>query len=145
MAVNMPRMEENNINPYTVPGIVPAVLGIIIFTLALIMLFRSIKRSDFLPRLEKDQWRQLLKDGGTLRLLFTVIFCLVYSLLLIGHIPYILATFLFVFAFILSFDLKLDATGMAAKKIVVRAFIQALLTAAVVSSAFKYLFLVDLP
>lgn len=145
MALSMPRLEEKNINPYTAPGVVPGILGVIIFILALIMFVRTLRSSDFLPKIEKGNLKSLLKDAGTMRLSVSLALCLVYALILIGNIPYILATFVFVFAFILCFDLKFDAAQGSRKRIIIVALIEAVLTAAAVSAAFEYLFLVDLP
>jgi len=145
MAFNMPRLEEKNINPYTAPGVVPGILGVIIFILALIMFIRTLRGSDFLPKFKKGNMKSLLSDAGTMRLLVSLAICLIYALVLIGNIPYILATFIFVLAFILCFDLKYDAVEGSRKRIIVKALIQAVITSVAVSAAFEYLFLVDLP
>lgn len=145
MAFNMPRLEEKNINPYTAPGVVPGILGVIIFILALIMFIRTLRGSDFLPKFEKGNMKSLLSDPGTMRLLVSLAICLIYALVLIGNIPYMLATFIFVLAFILCFDLKYDAVEGSRKRIIVKALIQAVITSVAVSLAFEYLFLVDLP
>lgn len=145
MAVRMPRLEEKGINPYTAPGVVPGILGIIILLLSLIMFIRTVRHSDYLPKFQKGSVQDLLKDEGTVRLLVSLGFCLLYALVLLGRIPYILATFIFTLGFILSFDLKFDKEEGSKKRIIIFAFIQAIISAAVISAAFQYLFLVDLP
>ena len=40
----MDRLEQQHINPYTAPGLVPAALGIGIFVLGAILLVRSVRR-----------------------------------------------------------------------------------------------------
>ena len=145
MAVRMPRLEEKGINPYTAPGVVPGVLGVIILLLSLIMFIRTVRRSDFLPRIQKGHLKDLIKDEGTIRLGVSLALCLIYALVLVGHIPYFLATFLFTLGFILSFDLKFDKIEKSTKRIILIAVIQATISSAVISAAFQYLFLVDLP
>ncbi|QEN09672.1 tripartite tricarboxylate transporter TctB family protein [Oceanispirochaeta crateris] len=145
MAIKMPRLEEKGINPYTAPGVVPGILGVVILLLSLIMFVRTIRHSDFLPKIEKGNVKNLIKDEGTIRLMVSLALCLVYALVLVGNIPYVLATFLFVFGFILCFDMKFDKIEKSRKKIIIVAFIEAIISSAVISAAFQYLFLVDLP
>jgi hypothetical protein len=145
MAVRMPRLEEKGINPYTAPGVVPGILGVIILFLSLIMFIRTIRQADYLPRFQKGNVKALLKDEGTVRLLISLALCLLYALVLVGHIPYILATFLFTRGFILLFDLKFDKEEGSKRKIIIFAVIQAIISSAVISVTFQYLFLVDLP
>lgn len=145
MSVNMPRLEEKGINPYTAPGVVPGILGIIILFLSLIMFVRTLKHGDFLPRFSGNDLKSFFRTEGILRLSIALVLCLVYALGLVGHIPYILATFLFIFSFILCFDLKFDAVEGRKRRIILVALAEALITASVVSAAFQYLFLVDLP
>ncbi len=145
ISFTMPRLEEKGINPYTAPGVVPAILGIIILFLALVMFIRTIKQGDFLPVFSGGDLKSFILNGGTLRLTVALVLSLIYALGMVGRVPYPLATFLFIFAFILCFDLKFDAIPGSKKRIILVAFIEALITAAVVSTAFQYLFLVDLP
>lgn len=141
----MPRLEEKDINPYTAPGTVPGALGVILLVLALIMFVRTVRQGGFLPRFSAQGFKSLAKSEGILRLGVALLLCLVYALGLIGRLPYPLATFLFVFAFVLSFDLKFDAVEGGKRRIILTALLQAVITSCVISAAFQYLFLVDLP
>ena len=145
MSLNMPRLEEKGINPYTAPGVVPGILGFVILFLSVIMLIRTLRHGDFLPRFSGSDLKSFFMSEGILRLTVALSLSLVYALGLVGHIPYILATFLFVFSFILCFDLKFDAVKGSKKRIILVALVEAVITAVVVSAAFEYLFLVDLP
>ncbi len=145
MSLNMPRLEEKGINPYTAPGVVPGILGVIILFLSLIMFIRTLRHGDFLPRFTAGDLKSFFRSEGILRLSVALGLSLVYALVLVGHIPYILATFLFIFSFILCFDLKFDATEGSKKRIILVALAEAVITAVAVSAAFEYLFLVDLP
>jgi len=145
MSINMPRLEEKDINPYTAPGVVPAFLGVVITLMAFVLFIRTIVKKDFLPRFHKDSLQANFTDPANIRLLITTVLCLLYALVLIGRLPYVISTFLFILAFILLFELKYDSVKESAKKIILKATIQSVITTAAVASSFKYLFLVDLP
>ena len=46
---NMPRLEERSINPWTVPGLVPGLLGVIIAMLGVILAVRSVLAGGMRP------------------------------------------------------------------------------------------------
>ncbi|MQY77299.1 MAG: hypothetical protein GH155_06695, partial [Spirochaeta sp.] len=47
VALKMPRFEEHNVNPYSVPGILPTFLGAIITLLGIVLLIRSTRQGGF--------------------------------------------------------------------------------------------------
>jgi len=47
MSIEMPRLENRDINPLTVPGIVPGFLGVVIGIFSLILLERSIRHRGY--------------------------------------------------------------------------------------------------
>jgi putative tricarboxylic transport membrane protein len=138
----MPRLEERGIQPYTVPGLVPGLLGAILVILGVVLLLRSSREGG---------WR-LLGDGeGGARVAVIQRVALVlaltfgYAVGLIGHIPYEIATGLFVFAFIALFEWQAgQAWAPRARRLAAAAF-QAILVALVVSVVFERIFLVRLP
>jgi hypothetical protein len=78
-------------------------------------------------------------------MLLTTLLCVIYGLAMIGHLNYYLATFLFVIGFLLIFQYHALTTIFAQRRLLLTAFVQAALTAAIVGVVFRYLFLVDLP
>ncbi len=135
----MDRLENQNINPYTAPGLVPALLGIGIFILGLILLVRSVRLRA----------REHGGDGAQMsarRLMLAVVLCIVYAAGLVGRgVPFWLATAAFVFIAILAFRwADLRATGQLARGAAVAAAC-AIGTAAGVTLVFQELFLVRLP
>ena len=78
------------------------------------------------------------------------VLCLVYPLVLVGWLPFWLATGLFVFAFIVAFEWS-PQDGEAApssarqRAVLLWAAVQSVLVAAIVSIVFQELFLVRLP
>jgi hypothetical protein len=141
----MDRLERQHINPYTAPGLVPALLGIGIAILGSILLVRSVRRGG----LAAVGDGRPPADGGRLALALGL--CIVYAAGLVGrtlvgfHVPFWLATALFVFVSILAFEWRdLRARGGLARGIAVAAAC-AIGTAAGVTIVFQEVFLVRLP
>lgn len=145
MSINMPRLENREVNPLSVPGIVPGFLGVIIGIFALIMFVRSLRQKGYRLELSADKTRAFIIKDSSLRAVITIALTLVYAWGLIGRIPYVLATFLFVFAFISIFEYEKDNPPAQKRKKVLIAVVMAVLVAAIVSVVFRYLFLVSLP
>mgnify|MGYP003759237263 FL=1 len=150
----MPRLEHRNINPYTIPGLVPAVLGVIIAVLSVALFIRSIMyrgyilssktTADAAETGSKKKWA-FFRKPETIRVLLTVGFCLLYAIILVGWVWYPIATFVYTFGFIAFFEYERGKPVSKQIKMFVIAAIEALLTAALVSVVFRYLFLIRLP
>jgi hypothetical protein len=160
-SLRMPRLEHRNINPYTIPGMVPAILGVIMGVLSITLFFRAMRYGGY--RLSKHApvatssastgtagngsmqpvgfWRK----PETLRVLLTVGFCLLYAIILVGWAWYPIATFLYVFGFIVIFEYDRTKAPGEQKRIYILAGVEALLTAVLVSVVFRYVFLIRLP
>lgn len=141
----MDRLERQNINPYTAPGLVPALLGIGIAVLGVILLVRSVRRGGLAAAADG----RARADGHRLALALGL--CVVYAGGLVGrtlfgwHVPFWLATALFVFVSILAFEWRdRRARGELGRGIAVAAACAAG-TAAGVTFVFQELFLVRLP
>ncbi len=145
ISIRMPRMEELGANPYSAPGIVPGFLGIIIFMLSLTLCIKSFLKNGYKIDLHKKTIRAFFQDQATIRVLLTLLISIIYGVGLLGNIPYILATFLYVAAFIMFFEYRQDQPIHSQKKTVIFAILQAILVTASVAAVFRYLFLVNLP
>ena len=141
----MPRFEELGANPFSVPGIVPGILGAIIFILSLIVFIRSLTRKGYRLGLNRATLSELFRNASMQRMLLTILICIVYGIVLVGRINYYLATFVFVLTFLILFQFRPSEGFLTQRKTLVLSLIQALLTAGVVGAVFRYLFLVDLP
>jgi hypothetical protein len=71
----MPRFENRNIMPYSVPGIVPGILACVNLILAAVLLVRSMIRGGY--RLGGGSLRQALADPATGRLALALVLCLI--------------------------------------------------------------------
>jgi hypothetical protein len=141
----MDRLERQNINPYTAPGLVPAMLGIGIVVLGVILLVRSVRRGGLAAaedgRTPADRGRLALALG------LSIVYAggLVGRTLLGVHVPFWLATALFVFVSILAFEWRdRRARGELGRGIAIAAAC-AIGTAAGVTAVFQEVFLVRLP
>jgi putative tricarboxylic transport membrane protein len=192
-SLRMPRYENLGVNPYTAPGIVPAVLGGVIIVFALVMLVRGLRAgaagsrpggardasaggdrpesagpqdaprrgtagegaaSDDAAR-EPSTADQPGWDGpaqtppdpaaSARRLGATLALTLVYAVVLVGRMPFWLATFLFVFAFIATFEWSRGRTLARHARRLGTAALEAGLVAAAVTYVFERIFLVRLP
>ncbi len=142
---HMPRFEELGADPFSVPGIVPGILGLIIFVLSLVVFIRSLYRKGYRLGLTRQAVVVFIRDTSTQRMLLTTLICIVYGLGMVGNMDYYLATFMFVLAFLILFQYR-PAEGFGTQgKMLLMSLLQAGLTAGVVGAVFRYLFLVDLP
>lgn len=141
----MPRLEHLKVHPLSVPGLVPAFLGMVIFVFAVILVLRSLLAGGHRLGLSLEAARRLLSQPGNQRLLVTAILTIGYAGFLVGTIPYGLATGLFIFAFMVIFEWR---RGMARRDYVRLGLVAGILaagTSGLVTWAFQSLFLVTLP
>ena len=156
-SLRMPRLEHRNINPYTIPGMVPAILGVIMGVLSIALFLRAMRHGGY--RLSRHATVASSASSGegsppkvgfwhkpeTLRVILTVGFCLLYAIILVGWAWYPVATFLYVFGFIVIFEYDRTKSPGEQKRIYILAGVEALLTAVLVSVVFRYIFLIRLP
>lgn len=137
----MPRLEQLDINPYTAPGIVPGVIGVVLTALGLALLARSAARGG---------WRlaavtEPAPDGRAARLALALALTVGYAAGLVGRLPFWLATGLFVFAFIAVFEWRLAADRTGRLRGLAIAAAEAVAVSAAVTFVFQSIFLVRLP
>src|SRR3954452_14398033 len=86
----MDRLEAQDINPYTIPGLVPGLLGIGMMFFGALMLARGWRHGGL--------HAEPVRDGKTAygRLALALVLCIGYAVLLLGRVPFWLAASLFV-------------------------------------------------
>jgi len=137
ISIRMPTFRELGANPYSAPGIVPGILGIILLFMSTILFIRSVIRKGYKIRLSFQGLKLFFKNNSIKRL-FIALFLSVFYVILLGKINYLLLTGIYIFLFVWSFELK-------TKKTLFFALLEAVLIAACISYVFRYLFLVTLP
>lgn len=137
-SLRMDRLEHLGVNRFTVPGIVPGLLGVALTILGCLLFGRSLmSQSVDADGAAQPTNRQRLVVGS---ILFAV-----YALALFGHLPFPLATFVFVAGFILIAEWKDRAAAGERLRGMVFAAVCGAVTAGLVTYVFQYLFLVQLP
>jgi hypothetical protein len=141
---SMDRLEKLNINPYTAPGLVPALLGIGIALLGVVLLMRASRTPSAASAATHDS--AVPTAASRWRLAIALALCLAYGAGLVGRgVPFWLATFAFVLVAIAAFQWP----ERVARKEIARGLAVAALcaagTAIGVTMVFQELFLVRLP
>lgn len=144
-SLRLPTLSERSIPIYSAPGLVPGLLGCAIFALALVLFVRSVwtlREGAAKPGAAAEGPGN---PGMAGRLAVALGLALIYGVLMVGHLPYWLATGLFVFVFIVVFEWRLRGPGWARLRMVGVALVLAVAVSGVVSLVFEKLFLVRLP
>lgn len=144
-SVTMDRLEQQHINPYTVPGLLPGLLGLMMIVLGGVLALRSWRRGALqMPRPavapdSREQWK---------RIWVVVALCMAYAVGLVGHgLPFWLASAVYVTASILV--LQRMSRDPGERRLDARAWIKAvvigLASGIVTQVVFQDLFLVRMP
>ena len=141
-SLHMPRFEDVGANPFSAPGIVPGVLGTVVFFLSLAVFIRALRQKGFRLGIGREALVNFWADPSTRRMFLTTLLCVIYGLAMIGHMNYYLATFVFIMGFLVLFQYRARSSRHL---LLLTALAQAALTAAIVGVVFRYVFLVDLP
>lgn len=139
----MPRLEERGIHPLTVPGLVPGLLGLALLLCGGLLAagaWRSGHLGTGLAAL-----LALARAPAAARLAAALALILGYTLVLVGWLPFWLATALFVFAFIACFEIWLAPATPPLGRTLAWAAGVALVTGVAVVLVFERGFLVRLP
>lgn len=142
-SLGMPRFEHLQVNPYTVPGIVPGILSVVLILLGGILLIRSTMRGGW--RLRAGTSLAALTGAANQRLAMTLVLTIGYAAGLVGRIPYWLATAVFVFLFIALFEWRRGRGARGHARAGALALVLAVMVAIAVTAIFQLLFLVRLP
>jgi hypothetical protein len=142
----MDRLKNQDVNPYTVPGLLPGLLGIAMMLLGGSLLFRSWwRRTLRSPAVEPD----LPHPSISVRQLWLAIgLCMTFDIVMIGHgLPFWLAAAAFVSVAILT--LQQTQRKAAGQRLTLRAAISAVAiglgAGLAITVVFQQIFLVRLP
>jgi hypothetical protein len=141
-SVTMDRLEKQGINPYTIPGLLPGLLGCAMAILGALLALRS--------------WRpHLLASKGApagraerKRLLLVLGLCLTFGVVLVGHgLPFWLAAAIFVTAAIvcLQYQQRTSIDRKSGLRMLVNAAAIGLGAGIIITIVFQEIFLVRLP
>lgn len=138
-ALKMERFEAQGATLYSMPGLVPGLLGGMVALLGALLCVRSLREGAVAPG-QPSLW-----PGWNPRVLAAIGVMLFYALALIGRAPFWLATFLFVAGAVALFEWReRGERGQRVRGLVV-AFLCGAFTSGIVSVVFEQVFLVRLP
>jgi hypothetical protein len=139
----MPRLENRGVPIYTAPGIVPGVLGLVLALCGGLLSARS--RSAFGVASGWRAFASMFFTPETGRALVAMALALGYALVLVGWLPFWLATAAFIFAFIVVFEGLMSDAPRPLLRLAATSALQAVIAAVVVVAVFERGFLVRLP
>jgi hypothetical protein len=131
----MDRLERHGATLYSAPALVPGLLGLVLLALGVVLGVRAVHEGALrggAPGLNAS-----LREGWAGTALVLAL-CLGYAIGLVGHVPFWLATFLFVTAFIAVFEYPVLRRTLLAP-------VYGAATSVIVTYLFESVFLVRLP
>lgn len=137
--LQMDRLEIRQIHPASIPGLVPMILGIALIICAALLYYEAQQAHDTSEAgadTSSNSWNDLI--------VCAVLSC-IYALILVGWLPFYLATAIYITTFILYFGREKVRSPNTRTRTVITAFIIGTVTAIAVSALFRYGFLVRLP
>jgi len=144
ISVRMPTFRNLGANPYSAPGIVPTVLGAIIFILGMTLFFRSITRKGYKIDYSLNSIKKILIKRPIQRFLIAL-FLSLSCVFLLGKVDYFLLSGGYIFIFILAYEVNIKKSILQQKAKIIFALAEAVLIAGSIALVFRYLFLVRLP
>lgn len=142
-SLRMPRFEARGADPFTVPGLTPGLLSAVLCVLGVVLLLRGMSGRVLAEgaRPSIAEWTR----ASAARTIFTIVMVLLYGTLLFGHMPFILATGLFIFVFTVGAELIDTERSLPIWKLVIGGLVLAGVAAFAIDFVFTDLFLVRLP
>lgn len=137
----MPRFENRNADPFTVPGLTPGVLSAVLAVLGIALVLRALAGRGGATELPILSW----PGGSAQRMAFTLAMVALYGFVLFGNVPFILATSIFVFAFTVGAELLNPERKLGLVPLTLGALVLGVATAFVIRFVFVQIFLVRLP
>lgn len=138
----MDRLEVRRIHPSTIPGLVPFILGVALTLCGGLLAMRS-------ARLDRRgggaALARVVASWGAVRVIAVLVLALIYTLGLLGRMPFWLATAIFVFSFITLFETVLADHPGSLVRTLVWALVVALGAGLGIHYVFGEIFLVRLP
>ena len=138
----MDRLESQGADPWSAPGLVPGLIGVVLTILGLLLLRRSLRQPPA-AREGEDETPDEAREGRW-RLLAALALCLIFTIGLLGHgLPFWLAAAVFVAAFIGLFSWRQGVESLPRRLGFACAY--GLIMGVAIHFLFEKLFLVRLP
>ena len=147
----MDRLEAQHINPWTVPGLVPGLLGVVLAVLGIVLATRrppppATAQHELFGIEDPPAVTQPEDAAEPWRVGLSLVLCLGFAGGLVGHgLPFWAASFLFVFLAILLFEWPDRRAAGTLLRGALQAAAIAACSSAVITTIFQEIFLVRLP
>ncbi|WP_162914879.1 tripartite tricarboxylate transporter TctB family protein [Desertibaculum subflavum] len=142
LALQMPTFTDRGGDPYTAPGIVPGFYGLVLAGISSILAVRALRRGALKRQAETAAPSGLYSNA---RLAIAAGLGLVYTVGLVGRVPFWLASALFIAAFVGAFEWDPGATPKARLRRLAVAAVIGLVAGGAAHAVFQEIFLVRLP
>ncbi|MDQ6638071.1 MAG: tripartite tricarboxylate transporter TctB family protein [Pseudomonadota bacterium] len=143
-SLRMDRLESQHINPYTVPGLLPGLLGLATMLLGTLLALRSWRRGALKAKHAAFEF----DPAAARRVALVLSLCAAFGVVLVGHgLPFWLAAAIFVSVAIVTLQRpqRLAAARRLGIRDVLIAIVIGLGAGAAITLVFQQLFLVRLP
>jgi hypothetical protein len=134
----MDRLEIRQIHPASIPGLVPMILGAALTLCSILLYIEGYKNKSSETKIETNlvSWPNLF--------ICALLSC-IYAVILVGWLPFYLATGIYITLFILYFNREELSNVKLRRKSILTALIVGPLSSILISALFRYGFLVRLP
>ena len=137
----MDRLATMNIDPWSVPGLTPGVVGALMIVLAIALALQARRTAD-----DPGSDAAAPGSGATLRTLAAMTLCVLFAGITLGHgLPFLVEGALFIFAFTAVFSWRVWRDEKRITRGLAQTFAVAVLASALISWLFESVFLVRLP
>ena len=143
-SLRMDRLESQHINPYTVPGLLPGLLGLTMMLLGILLALRSWRRGALEARHAVFDFN----PAEARRVALVLVLCIAFGVGLVGHgLPFWVAAAIFVSVAIIALQRRSPADGgrRFSMRDVVVAIVIGLCAGGAITLVFERVFLVRLP
>ena len=143
----LPRLEQMGINPWSVPGLTPGLIGAAIVLIALALALRAWRDAPASGAQPPDETAIDAASSASLRRpALAALLCLAFAGISLGHgLPFVLEATLFVFVFVCVFSWRTWRAEGHWVRSVVSTLLVAVLSSSFIAWLFSAVFLVRLP
>lgn len=145
LSLRMPTFADASGTPFTAPGIVPGFHGIVISFLSVVLGLRSLRRGALRPGGGKPEGFAAHPGVSMSRFFVCTALALLFTIGMIGRMPFWLAVAIFVSAFIVIFEWDPALPQAVRLRRIVTALLVGVLTGGFAVGVFQSIFLVNLP
>jgi len=143
----MDRLDHLGINPWSVPGLTPGAIGVLIIVFALALLWQAVRAGAATAASDPDDDAAAPPPAGSARrTLIAAALCVLFAGVTLGHgLPFVAEGAVFVFVFTTIFSWSLWRAEGRVRNGLLRTLIVAVAASALISWLFEQVFLVRLP